>query len=210
MSTQPHIPPLEYFRLCVHLYFDRLHPNFPFINRATFLTTDPHWVLLIAVAGVGAAYLQSPLGTQWKNSLMEILGTTLSSHLSRYQDIAHDADSMQPFDMPITIELVDEVMPLLQAKILHMLFMLHSSTLYRTRRAGFERAELAQWCSYLNLMSTSSAPPASKDGATDVQLWVKAQSRLRAGMMIWVSANICHQCNDFLTSFLASGLYAFV
>lgn len=210
MSTQPHIPPLEYFRLCVHLYFDRLHPNFPFINRATFLTTDPHWVLLIAVAGVGAAYLQSPLGTQWKNSLMEILGTTLSSHLSRYQDITHDADSMQPFDMPITIELVDEVMPLLQAKILHMLFMLHSSTLYRTRRAGFERAELTQWCSYLNLVSTSSAPPALKDGATDVQLWVKAQSRLRAGMMIWVRANSCHQCNVFLTIFLASGLYAFL
>lgn len=192
ISTQPQIPPLEYFRLCVYLYFDRLHPNFPFINRATFLTTEPHWVLLTAVAGVGPAYLQSPVGVQWKNSLMEILGTTLSSHLSRYQDITHEADSMPPFDMHITIELVDEVMPLIQAKILHMLFMFHSSTLYRTRRAGFERAELTQWCSYLSLVSTSSAPPTAIEGTTDVQLWVKAQARLRAGMMIWVSSNIGH------------------
>ncbi|KAJ5390510.1 uncharacterized protein N7496_001578 [Penicillium cataractarum] len=185
IKTQPQIPPLEYFRLCVHLYFDRLHPNFPFINRATFLTTDPHWILLTAVAGVGAAYVQSPLGTQWKNSLMEIMGTTLSNHLSRYQNIPQEADSMQPLDIHITMELVDEVMPLIQAKILHMLFMLHNSTLYITRRAGFERAELTQWCSYLNLLSTSNAPTSIK-GATDVQLWVKAQSRLRAGMMIWL------------------------
>lgn len=210
MSTQPQIPPLEYFRLCVHLYFDRLHPNFPFINRATFLTTEPHWVLLTAVAGVGAAYLQSPVGTQWKNSLMEILGATLSVHLGRYQDITHEGNSMPPFDMHITIDLVDEVMPLIQAKILHMLFMLHSSTLYCTRRAGFERAELTQWCSYLNLVPTSSAPPTSIGGATDVQPWVKAQSRLRAGMMIWVSSNIGHQYNGFLTCFLASRFYAFL
>jgi hypothetical protein len=188
METQPQIPPLEYFRLCVHLYFIHLHPNFPFINRATFLTTDPHWVLLTAVAGVGAAYLQSPLGTQWKNSLMEILGATLSNHLIHYQNIPQEAVSMQPFDVHITMELVDEVMPLIQAKILHMLFMLHSSTLYLTRRAGFERAELTQWCSYLNLVSTSLGAPTTIEGATDVQLWVKAQSRLRAGMMIWVSA----------------------
>jgi hypothetical protein len=52
VKTQPEIPPLEFFRLCVHLYFDRLHLNFPFVNRATFPTTDSHWVLLIAVAGV--------------------------------------------------------------------------------------------------------------------------------------------------------------
>lgn len=187
MKTQPQIPSLEYFRLCVHLYFNHLHPNFPFINRVTFLTTDPHWVLLVAVAGVGAAYLQSPLGTQWKNSLMKILGTALSSHLSHYQNIPQEANSMQPFEMHITMELVNEVMPLIQAKILHMLFMLHSSTLYITRRAGFERAELTQWCSYLNLIPTSLGAPTSIKDAADVQLWVKAQSRLRAGMMIWVS-----------------------
>ncbi|KAJ5640771.1 hypothetical protein N7528_000396 [Penicillium herquei] len=181
VKTQPQIPPLEYFRLCVHLYFDRLHPNFPFINRATFLTTEPHWFLLIAVAGVGAAYVQSPLGTQWKNSLMEILGTTLSIHLSRYQE----ASSVQHLDIHLTMELVDEVMPLIQAKILHVLFMIHSSTLYITRRVGFERAELTQWCSYLNLLSTPDSPTSIKN-STDVQLWVKTQSRLRAGMMIWL------------------------
>lgn len=95
---------------------------------------------------------------------------------------------MQPFVMHITTELMDEVMPLIQAKILHMLFMLHSNTLYLTRRAGFECAELTQWCSYLNLVSASLGAPTSIKSATDVQLWVKAQSRLRAGMMIWVSA----------------------
>jgi hypothetical protein len=120
---------------------------------------------------------------------MEILGTTLSNHLSRYQNIPQEAGSMQPFDMHITMELVDEVMPLIQAKILHMLCMLHSSTLYITRRAGFERAELTQWCSYLNLVSASLSAPTSIKDAADVQLWIKAQSRLRAGMMIWVSAN---------------------
>ncbi|KAJ5664668.1 hypothetical protein N7462_011481 [Penicillium macrosclerotiorum] len=190
MNGQWEIPPLEYFQHCVHLYFDRLHPNFPFINKTTLLTTDSHWVLLTAVAGVGAAYLQSPPGPQWKTSLMEIVETTLAIHLVRYQNASQATDSMHRSDMHITPELVDELIPLIQAKILHMLFMLHSSSLYILRRVGFERAELAHWCSYLNLLPLPSEPLSPLIDAIDVQLWVKTQSRLRAGMMIWVSAKI--------------------
>jgi hypothetical protein len=51
IPAPPQLPTLQAFRLCVHLYFERLHPNFPFINKMTFLSGEPHWILLLAVAG---------------------------------------------------------------------------------------------------------------------------------------------------------------
>jgi len=76
-QTRLQLPPLESFQLCVDLYFQHLHPNFPFIHKPSFLTSEPHWVLLLAVAGVGATYLRSSQGLQWKDSLMQALENIL-------------------------------------------------------------------------------------------------------------------------------------
>lgn len=185
-QTQPQLPSLDSFRLCVHLYFERLHPNFPFINKTHFIAEEPHWILLLAVAGVGATYLLSPQGSQWKHSMMQALERILSDRLNHFHYHQRESDLMQSaLDMQGT---VDGLLPLIQAKILHMLCMLHNSIPYFTRRAVFERAELVQWCSFLDLVGASSAVSTPLTNDADILLWIQMQSRLRAGMMIWVSA----------------------
>ena len=212
MPAPPQLPTLQAFRLCVHLYFERLHPNFPFINKMSFLSGEPHWILLLAVAGAGAAYLRSSQGSQWKDTLMQALEEILSRRLYRFR---HTADTMQPASgMHEMGSLVDELLPIIQAKVLHMLCMLHSSTSYIHRHAVFERAELVQWCSYLNLVPVSGVSAPSTSGR-DVQRWIKAQSLLRTGMMIWVSGvnkwmatePIPDRQNRVLTSLSVVGFY---
>ncbi|KAJ5758217.1 uncharacterized protein N7511_006911 [Penicillium nucicola] len=186
-QSQSTLPSLDSFRLCVHLYFERSYPNFPFLNKAHFVTEEPHWILLLAVAGVGATYLLSSQGSQWKHSMMQTLETVLSERLNSVHYFQRESYSTQSANQTYgAAGVVNELLPLIQAKILHMLCMLHSSISYITHRAVFERAELVQWCSYLNLVRTSSDVSISITSDTDIQLWIQMQTRLRAGMMIWL------------------------
>lgn len=184
-QTSSHLPPLQAFRLCMHLYFECLHPNFPFLSKRAFACEKPHWILSLAVAGVGAAYLRSSQGSKWKDILMQALDGILSSRLHRFQN---ETDTTQTSSNTFEFaNQVEEILPLIQAKVLHLLCMLHSSTSYICQRAAFERAELVQWCSYLNLVPDSVGIQASRPVRKDIQQWIKAESSLRTGMMIWVS-----------------------
>ncbi|CAG8207628.1 unnamed protein product [Penicillium salamii] len=184
--TEMQLPSLESFQLCVHLYFQHLHPNFPFLHKASFLSGEPHWILVLAVACVGATYLRSPEGVKWKDWMMQTVEKILSDRLSQFH-LQAQSDLLRPHvDMQGASEMVDGLLPLIQAKILHMLCMLHSNAVYITRRALFERAEMVQWCSYLNLTSESLEISTPFTSDADVGSWIKAQSRLRAGMMIWL------------------------
>jgi hypothetical protein len=40
----------------VDLYFEKFHPTFPILHKATFYATDTPAVLLLAVAAIGATY----------------------------------------------------------------------------------------------------------------------------------------------------------
>lgn len=178
------LPSLQVFRRCVHLYFERLHPTFPFLRKATFINERPHWILSLAVAGVGAVYLRSPEGLQWKDSLMQVLDKVSSRRLHQLQ---HSVNTTVPANNILeTANQMEEFLPLIQAKVLHLLCMLHSSTTFIAQHAMFERANLVQWCSYLSLVPDSADvfPPGT---GKDTQQWVKEQSSLRTGMMIWVS-----------------------
>lgn len=53
-QISPDLPSLEGIRLCLHLYFERLHPAFLFLRQATFTHEKSHWILSLTVAGVGA------------------------------------------------------------------------------------------------------------------------------------------------------------
>lgn len=179
------LPSLPAFRLCVHLYFERLHPNLPFLSRAAFISEKPHWILALAVAGVGAAYLRFSQGSQWKDILMQALDGIL---LRRLHQFRHKVDPKLPTTSTFeTANEAEELLPLIQAKVLHLLCMLHSYTSYITQRAVFDRAELVQWCSSLNLVPDSVGIFGSSTSGKDIQQWIKVQSSLRTGMMIWVS-----------------------
>lgn len=184
-QTSSYLPSLQAFRLCVQLYFERLHPNFPFLNKAAFISEKPHWILSLAVAGVGAAYLRSSQGSQWKDIMMQALEGILFCQLRQFQHKA--AGTLPATHMLETASQAEELLPLIQAKVLHLLCMLHSSPSYISQRAVFERAALVQWCSYLNLVPDSMDVFTLSTGGKDVQQWINAQSSLRTGMTIWVS-----------------------
>ena len=40
----------------VDLYFERFHPTFPILHKASFYQADTPALLLLAVAGIGATY----------------------------------------------------------------------------------------------------------------------------------------------------------
>lgn len=116
---------------------------------------------------------------------MRALEKIISDRLYRFHYLLGEAGPMLPPPGKHGMsDLVDELLPLIQAKTLYMLCMLHNSTLYITRRAAFERAELVQWYSYLNLVPASLGVATSITSDADVQLWIKGQSQLRTGMMI--------------------------
>jgi hypothetical protein len=184
-QTSSYLPSLQAFRLCVQLYFERFHPNFPFLNKTAFISEKQHWILSLAVAGVGAAYLRSSQGSQWKDNMMQVLEGILFCQLQQFQHKV--AGTLPATNMFETASQVEELLPLIQAKVLHLLCMLHSSTSYISQRAVFERAALVQWCSYLNLVPDFMDVFALNTGGKDVQQWIKAQSSLRTGMTIWVS-----------------------
>ncbi|KUL81692.1 hypothetical protein ZTR_09661 [Talaromyces verruculosus] len=183
-QTTPNLPPLEAFRFCVHLYFKYLHPTFPFLRKATFINEKPHWILPLAVAGVGAVYLRSLQGLHWKDAIMQALDRVLSRHLYQFQrlvDITGQATNIFG-----TENQMEDFLLLIQAKVLHLLCMLHSSTTCIAQRAMFERANLVQWCSYLSLVPDSADVSPTSTSGKDTQQWVWEQSSLRTGMMIWL------------------------
>ncbi|GIJ89496.1 hypothetical protein Asppvi_008438 [Aspergillus pseudoviridinutans] len=177
-------PSLQAIRLCVLLYFERLHPNFPFLSKTAYVDEKPHWILSLAVGGVGAAYLRSSEGSQWKDILMQALDRILSRRLHQIQRRVNTTlPATNIFD---TANPVEDVLPLIQAKVLHLLCMLHSSPSYIAQRAVFERADLVQWCSFLNLVPDSVGVSRLNTGCKDIQQWIMEQSSLRTGMLIWL------------------------
>ncbi|RAL08040.1 FTFMHR domain-containing protein [Aspergillus homomorphus CBS 101889] len=178
------LPSLPAIRLCVHLYFERLHPNFPFLSQTAFVSEKPHWILSLAVAGVGAVYLRSSQGSQWKDTLMQAVECILARRLHQVQRQVNTTPSAtNAFE---TANQVEDVLPLVQAKVLHLLCMLHSSMSYISQRAVFERADLVQWCSFLNLIPDSVGVSGLSTRRKDIHQWITEQSSLRTGMMIWL------------------------
>ncbi|KAL4874490.1 fungal-specific transcription factor domain-containing protein [Aspergillus karnatakaensis] len=64
MEHQPHhprfidlrIPPSHVLNVWIQLYFERFHPVFPILHRPTFSAKRPHWLLVLAVAAIGAQF----------------------------------------------------------------------------------------------------------------------------------------------------------
>jgi hypothetical protein len=169
------------------LYFTNFHPIFPFIRRTDFhRKSAKHWILLLAVAAIGTKYAKpNTLESSSDDVLSHTLDMILKTHIHSTQEQLEGCAWNVMLDEP---EMTHLGLPMLQALILNVIKKLHSGNKTLAKRALIERYYLVTECTRMRLLS--SAPDETSMGFTDdarASAWVRKQSRLRTGMMIWVS-----------------------
>jgi hypothetical protein len=178
---------------CVAHYFEKFHPIFPFIRKATVshIASD-EWLLLLAVAAVGSRYVQLDREKETSDMLLALLDAALRHRRYGYEDKdVHRArdDCFIPgqYVKPCT----SPSLALLQAGILNVLLLQHSGKKSFVERAFVERHYLVEACNSLGLISR--APKERTGGTADyggydsLEDWLVRESEIRVGMMIWVS-----------------------
>jgi hypothetical protein len=180
-------------QLYVHHYFDRFHPIFPFIRKASFShIASKEWLLLLAVATIGSRYMRRVEGRVPGESLFTILDATLTHLKYGYGKERGDECSNIPF-VPGQHEraLAGPNLATLQAGVLNVIILQHSSRKVLVERAFIERHYLVEACHSLELVSRT---PSIQDMASTtnhlepdtLQNWLIRETEIRVGMMIWV------------------------
>ncbi|KAK4039601.1 fungal-specific transcription factor domain-containing protein [Parachaetomium inaequale] len=168
------------------LYFTNFHSTFPFIRRTDFhRKTAKHWILLLAVAAIGTKYAQANTPeSSSDNVLLGILDTILNSHIHSTEGDLDGATWNVMLDESDKSHLA---LPTLQALILNIIWKLHSGKKPMVKRALAETYYLVTECTRMGLLSSASdeTSPSLTDEAT-VLAWLRKESRLRTGMMIWL------------------------
>jgi hypothetical protein len=179
------IPSLGHIRCFVRLYYENFHPTFPFLRNSLSIWKDPSsWILLLAVSIIGAKYLGDP----WSLPMSRLLERVLSHRLdSNPEDNDGDGDetwvpgSFQPRNR---LDLIT-----LQAAMLNSIYRLHSGQKDMIEDALSQRLVLIEECRRMGLLShvpiNVDSEPIHNTDAT-ITAWLRAQSELRTGMMIWV------------------------
>jgi hypothetical protein len=185
------LPPRSYIHLCVLHYFERFHPIFPFIRKASFVyITSTEWLLLLAVAATGSRYIRR----RQRGEAGDMLTATLDTALRRRRygfgtENSHDRnDDLFVPGLHTRLESCPNL-PMLQAGILNILLLQHSGNRTLVERSLVERHYLIQACHSLELIS-QDAPISCMGNTQDPALipqWLVRQSEVRVGMMIWVS-----------------------
>ncbi|KAM0188864.1 hypothetical protein ACHAPI_010376 [Fusarium lateritium] len=182
------IPSLGHIRCFVRLYYENFHPTFPFLRNNPSAWRDlSNWILLLAVSIIGAKYLGDP----WSSSMSELLERVLSHRLdSNNRNDEYDNDTWIPgsFQPRNRLDLIT-----LQAAILNLIYRLHSGKKEVVKHALTQRLILIEECRKMGLLShvpVSANPGSTHNSNATITAWVRAQSELRTGLMIWVLDSI--------------------
>ncbi|CAK7224625.1 hypothetical protein SBRCBS47491_005612 [Sporothrix bragantina] len=192
-------PLLEHIRTYTTAFFEQFHPTFSFVRKQTLASDmSSHWILLLAVATMGAMYTRD-LGTQpnllYKHRclLRSLLGDVVRRRMLREWDedggeedeenyTARKEQWMPSFAGTRENHCVTHTqwgLPVLQAAVLHVICLMHSGDKGLMRRALREYRYLADTCQGMQLLRRSPNIP----GMTEE--WREIESRTRTGMMIW-------------------------
>ncbi|KAF2183541.1 hypothetical protein K469DRAFT_582769 [Zopfia rhizophila CBS 207.26] len=177
-------PPQAHIAVFAKLYFDKFHPTFPFLSKSSFGQRRANWILLLAVTTVGASYTRSEQSARQRETLFSILRIVLHHRFNG----APSGDVSATSAMSSTNECgAAHELNSVQARILNCVCMFHSGKPELMKQAVFEQWNLVEATHSLDLFSPTViiAEPRPEDNATFVQHWLQAQSRLRAGFMIW-------------------------
>ncbi|KAF8847542.1 hypothetical protein BDZ45DRAFT_754798 [Acephala macrosclerotiorum] len=164
------------------LYFDHFHSEFPILQRIPFQFEDRIWILIVAIATVGAQYANSTEVTEPRTLLEQTLRNGLDT-------IIHA--KVSPDDMPGMLPFpgsdVTESLVVVHARILNTLVMIHSGNSLMMERALADFTSLIAAASRMRLLQPVKKQVSSLSEEIQIQL------RSRAGYMIWML--------DFLFSF---------
>jgi len=184
-STATLIPPLGHIRCFVRLYYENFHDTYPFLRKSASIWQDTgNWLLLLAVSAIGAKYL----GGTWSTSMSRLLETILERKL----DVMSRGSNQNCRDTWIPGALKSQPqldLTTLQAMILSFVHRIHSGQKNLIERALSQRSILVEECRRMKLLSRT--PPRIDIGTVNdtsvIAAWLKAQSELRTGLMLWVS-----------------------
>jgi hypothetical protein len=140
------VPSQVQIQLYVRQYFDRFHPVFPILRKSSF----PHvasndWLLLLAVATVGAKYARRMQGKEPGAVLWGLLDTVLERQKFRtWTQLVEGNDDafFVPSQESKPSTRLD--MSTMQVGIIHILLLLHSGKKSLVERAIFERHHLVE------------------------------------------------------------------
>ncbi|KAM5386991.1 hypothetical protein ACJZ2D_000284 [Fusarium nematophilum] len=179
-------PSLMHVRRFVCLYFQELHPTFPFLRQSLSLLERPeNWLLLLSISAIGARYSSETLS----NSLTPLVDKILDRH----------TPSTRPSD-PHGLWVPGRVEPeagthlaVVQAEVLNVIDMLHSGEKKLMERAFSRHYRLVERCRRMNLLSRTwpgISPTAYTRDEEIISAWLDAQSEIRTGMMVWLLDSI--------------------
>ena len=182
-------PSPRHIAVFAKLYFDKFHPIFPFISKDSVSGMPHQWILLLAVATVGARY-SGRQSSSSKRFLVRLLRVIVHH---RWHLIQHDEDG-RPSSLGATEgeAAINERVAFLQAAVLNCICMFHSGKAGLMRQAAFQRSYLVETGNMLDLFCPPGSrlqSPLQMDESTALRLWSRAQSMIRTGFMIWVCAS---------------------
>lgn len=183
-------PSHAHLELFVRYYFDKFHPVFPFLRKASFPNDSQDWVLLLAVAVVGSRYLRRIHGSQPGEILQQILQKALG-RLLYGANLSDDDTPYLPGDSSTTP--ASPSIYTLKAGILNTICMLHSGKKSQVERAFLDRHYLMEACHSSRLLSAVSPTMSFTDQSDKeeaISAFLKRESEVRTGMMIWVRSFI--------------------
>lgn len=182
------LPPYEQVSEWIRLYLEHFHPMFPFLRQLELFDVNGDWVLLLAVATLGA-FLSAPSEAgRVRHFLMESLEQIVTRRLESVQsrqDIGND------WILPAAArrERSGDVATL-QAAVLSMICLLHGGRKDKISWAMAGRHRLVDACHSMQLLSIS--PPQYSTGSAGdprswCRTWYQTQASIRLGLMIWAS-----------------------
>jgi hypothetical protein len=194
-------------QLYVRHYFDNFHPIFPFVRKSTFASTAPsEWLLLLAVATVGSRYMRRQEGNIPGEVLFKVLDAALQHRKYGYgteSGSEHGDNLFIPGQHTRTF--TSPSLVILQAGILNVILLQHSSKKTFVERAFVERHYLVEACHSLELISR--APNIRDIRSTtrygeheSIQDWLGRETEIRVGMMIWVLRHSTSSADLLLTT----------
>lgn len=178
-------PSYAQMRLFVYHYFDNFHPVFSFLRKSSFAhDASQSWVLLLAVAAVGAKYSTSQHDRSRADPLLRCLSVIL--HQKHYGNEPNDnpAYNAQSCGDANAVPRAPPDLRLVQAAVLNLMCLMNSGKSAYVHRALMERHYLTDACATLQLLSGNNR---IFDIRSSTLQWLEQESRIRTGLIIWVS-----------------------
>lgn len=182
------LPSYEQVSHWVRLYLEYFHPTFPFLRQLELFDLNSDWVLLLAVATLGAFLSTSSEAGRIRHSLMDTLEQVVTHRLESVQSRQNIENDWM---LPVAARKEgSRDLAILQASVLSTISLLHGGGKDKISCAMAARHRLVDACHSMQLLSAS--PPQYSTGSAEdprrwCRKWYETQASIRLGLMIWAS-----------------------